>query len=130
MADANNAKQPYPCPECGVTFGTVQGVARHRLSRHGVPGSSSAAIQRHKLAAKGKLLAPAPKVPVPTRNQKTTNLQVNKVATAPVIDQAIAGYAIAKLESLAEKIAQENGMPEKEFTRNVARLFAALMTRK
>lgn len=75
-------------------------------------------------------LHPRQKCPYRPETRRPQILQVNKVATAPVIDQAIAGYAIAKLESLAEKIAQENGMPEKEFTRNVARLFAALMTRK
>lgn len=49
-----NDEDGYLCPECGRHFTRPQGVGRHRLSAHGVTGTSSRAVQRaaHKGEAK------------------------------------------------------------------------------
>lgn len=47
----------------------------------------------------------------------------------PPGDIAILGYAMGKLESLAETIARDNGLPVDEFVRQVTRRLAGLTAR-
>jgi hypothetical protein len=45
------------------------------------------------------------------------------------MSQALLGYAVGRLVGMAERIARENDLPETEFTRRAAALFAELSAR-
>jgi hypothetical protein len=49
--------------------------------------------------------------------------------SAAQISQSLLGYAVGRLFGLAERIARENNLPEMEFTRRAAALFAELSVR-
>ena len=71
----------------------------------------------------------------PTKHQKQTAIVPSAVVTTESriqpaeISVAMLGYAMGRLESLAEQIARENGLPEKEFVKQTAANLAALTRR-
>ncbi len=127
-----NAKAELACPECGrADFKDPRGLASHRYRSHGVAGSShSVVFAREKKAG----LTPEKKTvgrPKGTAAVRATHAPAKSLALepmpAPQFSSSLLGYAMGKLDSMAEQIARENGLPERLFVREVARSFAALV---
>ena len=120
------------CPECQqagitVTFKDKRGQGSHRWAKHRVRGVSASTLAYHQQRDQA---AKANK-PVRHYNKKTAlvpaSIEVAGTLAKPVeISVAIRGYAMGRLEALAEQIARENNLPEKEFVKQVAANLAAL----
>lgn len=128
------------CPECQklgktVTFKDKRGKGLHRRFMHGVRGTSPSSVsfyKKHDELEKTKGAQRVKKV----NHRKKTALVPAAVDTAgtvvvkpPEISVAMLGYAMGRLESLAEQIARENNLPEKEFVKQVAANLAELTKR-
>lgn len=127
----NKDNPDYKCPECHRVFVTKSGLGIHRFNSHGIAGASNAAQSRLKATA-GKKIGRPKGIDTKLKPKAKNGIVVHRAKrndTDAGVDHAITGYAIAKLESLAEKIARDNGLPEKEFVRSVAILFAGLMAK-
>lgn len=129
-----NAKAVPPCPECGRTgFKDPRGLASHRRSAHGVAGSSHSVVSvRKKKAGLTPTAVPLGR-PKGTAAARATLAQARppepQSLPTPQFSLSLLGYAMGKLDSMAEQIARENGLPERQFVRDVARSFAALVER-
>jgi uncharacterized C2H2 Zn-finger protein len=124
---------PFTCPECSQQFENNKMLGLHRYRKHGWTSDSPEAQARRaakerrqqekreaKAAAKAghkadKTATPAPQPdpePVPAPNDPEE------------IPEAMLGYGVGKLESLAEQMARDNGYPAKPFIRRLATAFA------
>jgi hypothetical protein len=123
------------CPKCEaagvhVTFTDKRGRGTHRRFKHGVRGVSASTLayrNRHDKLARGaeaKPVHPKQTAMVPVAEQTV----VTRIKPAE-ISVAMLGYAMGRLEALAEQIARENGLPEKEFVKQTAVNLAALVQR-
>jgi hypothetical protein len=143
--------ESFVCPECQkagkkVAFGDKRGLGAHRHAKHGVAGvapSTLAYHQKHNKKVENKKVEnkkvekpiPAKKShhPVKAKPEVTAPtakaLVVQKRVDQSPISAALMGYAMGRLESLAEQIARENGLPEKEFVRVVSSNLADLAKR-
>lgn len=102
------------CPECEAegkhtVFDEPRYLGRHRRFRHGVLGKRAQAQaesgmnpRRRRRSGTNKPLQPVPREEEPEGGPTP-------------FPMAMIGYAIGKLESLAEQIARENGFSPKEF---------------
>ena len=125
------------CPNCGVgPFKDARGLSSHRRVKHGIVGSSKSALALRKAQARIEPPKRRGRPPGKAMKAKPKSHHARKPAALPpnyapaVVSQfapSLLGYAAAKLESLAEKIAHENNLPEKEFAREVMSTFAALV---
>lgn len=120
------------CPECEAAGGSAKfadrrGLGVHRRAMHGVKGTAPSTLEYHKRQkAKSKLEKPAvaPKTAlVPAA--RPTHVAVQSMPAE--ISVAMLGYAMGRLESLAEQIARENNLPEKEFVKQTAINLAKLV---
>lgn len=107
------------CPECKqagitVTFKDKRGQGSHRWAKHGVKGVSASTLAYHQRRDLKTALVPTSTEPIRTAPRTAE------------ISLAIRGYAMGKLEALAEQIARENNLPEKEFVKQVAANLAEL----
>lgn len=148
-AAAVEEKEEFVCPECrdqGVRkeFDDARGLGTHRRIAHGVMGSSTAAVAYRAKKAEAKRLAkrkaagssgrplhpsdmnqspgtPRRGRPLGSRNQPTRpgSVELRKAATLP-LPATLVGYAMAKMEEAAHRIARDNNLPERDFTRVVA----------
>lgn len=147
--EGEREKQPmteFICPECqkaGIhaSYDDRRGLSSHRRFKHGVSGSSSAVVslrmkklreEKEKRKGKpGRPKGPSKKLPVvgkPHLGRRHAALPKKPAAIGPPeFSPSLLGYAAAKLESLAEQIARENNLPEKEFARQVMAAFAVLV---
>ena len=130
------------CPECGATFRDARGTGSHRLRVHGIAGSSPSVIAYHKkkeaekkaakkalrerLKGAQKAPAPRPAAPAPPAPPPAAPQPVNGTA----MSMEMAAYAAGKLESMAEQIARENGLPAREFVARTAECLVALSRRR
>ncbi len=124
---------PLTCPECAAqgvikTFRDKRGLATHRRILHGVPGSSRAviALRKHQQELKRKVGRPKGSTSAVTAS-RLHHPTKKALPSAPEFSPGLLGYTAAKLESLAEQIAHENGLPEKEFARQAMATFTALV---
>jgi hypothetical protein len=132
---------PLKCPECGQTgFKDNRGLGVHRHAAHGVSGTSPSTLKYHE---KKEQLGPkdtATTAAAPKKKQhKNASVEIKAPGELALVVQpnlgiaeippAMLGYAMGRLESLAEQIARENMLPEREFVRRVAINFAELTKR-
>ena len=125
------------CPNCEAgPFKDARGLSSHRRVKHGIVGSSKSALAQRKALARIEPPKRRGRPPGKAMKAKPKSHQARKPAALPpnyapaVVSQfapSLLGYAAAKLESLAEKIAHENNLPEKEFAREVMSTFAAIV---
>ena len=128
------------CPECEeagkkATFKDKRGLGLHRRFTHGVKGTSPSSVSFYKNHAESEKAKSAQHAKPVTHNHKQTALIPAAAVTieSPIkpveISEAMLGYAMGRLESLAEQIARENNLPEKEFVKQTAANLAALTRR-
>ena len=127
------------CPECEkagktATFKDKRGLGLHRRFMHGIRGTSPSSVsfyKRHDELKKTKATHRAKS----GSNHRQTAIVPATAATVETqikpagISVAMLGYAMGRLESLAEQIARENGLPEKEFVKQTAANLAELTRR-
>ena len=121
MATRQTTNRSLTCPDCGKTgFQTAAGLGSHRRSEHGKMGTSKSSIREREQRAQFRMTQKKRGRP----HGKKTN---TSTVVAPSVPQSLLGYAIGRLQSLAEQIAHENGLPEKQFVYDVALGFAAMV---
>ncbi len=126
--------QVLVCPECGITCNEPRTLGSHRRFKHGVKGSAPStlagdakkAAEKAKKALQPENVAEVP-VTMPYRQPEPTGLIVRPAAGGALISPTMLAYTVGRLESLAEKIARENGFPENEFVSQAAKSFWELM---
>jgi hypothetical protein len=115
------------CPECGKSdFRDPRALGTHRRIAHGVPGSSPSVLSARRAAAQ------AAKAGKAAKPRKTHQRGIEEPQEAPAAKKVVAvplqvlGYAVGKLESLAEEIAQQNDLPSREFLTRCAQSLLVL----
>jgi len=146
--------QLFTCPECAragihTVFADARGRGTHRRIKHGVMGTSSAAVAYREKRAQiakatrrtarpgakpgarpvGRPRGSVTKNPAPGRGHAAGSIVPVAAGSAAQMSQALLGYAVGRLVGMAERIARENDLPETEFTRRAAALFAELSAR-
>lgn len=134
---ARNSEATIFCPECrkrGIdkTFESRAGLSSHRRSAHGVAGMGTTAVW-----ARAKKAAATPKKvgrprkdtnsSAPRKSHHTPKPPAPPVQASQPFAPSMLGYAMGRMQSLAEQIARENNLPEKQFVNQVALNFAALV---
>jgi hypothetical protein len=131
---ATPAENKFECPECKeenivTLLPTRRTLGMHRWFKHGVRGityqekpekpSAKKTLGHPKKAKNPKAIT---KQPVPQQVQPPAN-------SASEISPELLGYALGKIESLAELIARDNGLPTQEFVARVMEYYAVLPKR-
>jgi hypothetical protein len=116
MNETTETKQDLTCPECAAkgtpkTFKDPRARGTHRRIVHGVLGTSASVVSARK--KKKRIGRPPGSGKSAMTPAKARERQAARVS-------GLVGYAVAKLEGLAQQIARENELPEKEFTQLVA----------
>ena len=124
------------CPECEkagkkATFKDKRGLGIHRRFTHGIRGTSPSTVSFYK---KQDELEKAKHAQRANQQKQTALVPAARVMIeTPIKPAAISvvmlGYAMGRLESLAEQIARENGLPEKEFLKQAAAYLVELTKR-
>jgi len=128
------------CPECEkagkkATFKDRRGLGLHRHFTHGVRGTSPSSASFYKKQDELEKAKGAQQTK-PAKHHKQTAIVPAAVATVESriqpakISEAMLGYAMGRLESLAEQIARESGLPEKECVKQTAANLAELTRRQ
>lgn len=139
MATKEEAKA-FVCPECGKVCTDSRGLGTHRRFVHGVAGAASSTLAAREKKEKAereakkaaRKQADKPKLERPPKSKPGaisapgTAIIHARVEESAAILPTILGYAMGRLEALAEKIARENRLPEGEFVKQVAVAFARL----
>lgn len=128
--EPNRILPPLSCTDCGAgPFKDHRGFSSHRRNKHGIAGTPRTVLAsrslKHKTLPKvvhSKKEAAIVPAPAPQILQKRTS-------SMDEIPPELVGYAMGKLESLAQQIARENNVPEKEFVCRSAEYFAVLSKR-
>ena len=113
---ASSAEPTVPeslvCPECEMgPFLDLRGYKAHLRMKHGIGGQSAKEMATTRNNA--------PRKPRKTAgNQPESGASTSLMRHEQNIELPLAalGYAVGRLQSLAESIAEENGLPQKEFT--------------
>lgn len=132
--------ESFVCPECQkagkkVEFKDKRGLGAHRHAKHNVAGVSPSTLAYHEKRDKKEEKPVAakkshhPVVKAKSEGTAPKALVMQKPVNQSPISAALMGYAMGRLESLAEQIARENGLPEKEFVRVVSSNLADLSKR-
>lgn len=128
VKNVKHASEEFVCPECGKNdIPNKRILGMHRWFKHRVRGVS----YREK---------PAPQAAKKTvgRLKKEENSMVRQPVqqrvivpehAVPTMSPELLGYALGKIESLAEQIARDNGLPTQEFAARVMEYYAALAKR-
>lgn len=107
---------PQTCPECRRECANKRTLANHRQAAHGVPSQNS--IYKQKIAAKqaARELAITPKEEyvVHEKVQGPGNID-------PII--FVLTETVGQVKELCRHIAEEHGVPRREFTRQFAEIF-------
>jgi hypothetical protein len=133
---AANKKAKLKCPECHRgDFENLRNLGVHRKFQHGVPGQSAASVYKRKHEQNEKL-AEDPnhdqdraREPQEPQGAVEALPSIAAAQAAATITPVLVGYAVAKLEHLAETIARAQAVPEREFVKLVARQLVALRDR-
>jgi hypothetical protein len=137
MPSQSKKTNELQCPECGKNdFKDKRGLGSHRRNMHGVVGTAASTVASRKRHENLELTVS--EVKPKKNNYKKAPVEVTAPGEVALVVQqpkaaeippAMLGYAMGRLESLAEQIARENILPEKEFVRLVAVNFAELTKR-
>jgi hypothetical protein len=127
------------CPECEkagktATFKDKRGLGLHRRFTHGIRGTSPSSVSFYKRHDESKKTKATHQAKYGSYHKQTaivpaTAATVETQIKPAGISVAMLGYAMGRLESLAEQIARENGLPEKEFVKQTAANLAELTKR-
>lgn len=129
VENETSANQGLVCPECGkkdIPNKRILGI--HRWSQHGVKG-----VSRLDKPAKPPVKKTLGR-PKGTANTKTSQPIQQKVivptSPVPTIGPELLGYALGKIETIAEQIARDNALPTQEFVTRVMEYYAVLTKRQ
>ena len=134
------------CPECGKPANDARALGTHRRFAHGIKGSAPSTLAYHqhnktqqkatnqvtKSAAvpdKGMVEVSAKKRSKVLLVESDPAEEVAKAPLAQSITPVMLAYTAGRLESLAARIAYENGLPENEFVCQAAESFFELTRR-